>query len=332
MAADVLVTGGTGFIGSSLAKALVDRGDHVRILDNNLRGSTDRLDGYLSRVEYLEGDILDYQTVEDATRGMEVVYHLAYINGTENFYKFPEKVLEVGVKGALNTLDAAMRCGVRRYVVTSSSEVYNEPTRIPTPEDERLVVPDVLNPRFSYGGGKIITELLAIHYTGKTSLETVICRPHNVYGPNMGVGHVIPQLALRLRDLAELSTNDVVEFPILGTGDETRAFCYVLDATDAILLTADQGEHHGIYHVGTEEEVSIRSLTEAIAKHREVPIRIVTSEAASGGPSRRCPSIEKMQALGYAPQWPLERGLGTTVDWYFESGLSLPASEQAIAR
>jgi nucleoside-diphosphate-sugar epimerase len=332
MAADVLVTGGTGFIGSSLAKALVDRGDHVRILDNNLRGSTDRLDGYLSRVEYLEGDILDYQTVEDATRGMEVVYHLAYINGTENFYKFPEKVLEVGVKGALNTLDAAMRCGVRRYVVTSSSEVYNEPTRIPTPEDERLVVPDVLNPRFSYGGGKIITELLAIHYTGKTSLETVICRPHNVYGPNMGVGHVIPQLALRLKDLAELSTNDVVEFPILGTGDETRAFCYVLDATDAILLAADQGEHHGIYHVGTEEEVSIRSLAEAIAKHREVPIRIVTSEAASGGPSRRCPSIEKMQVLGYAPQWPLERGLGTTVDWYFESGLSLPASEQAIAR
>ena len=332
VASSVLVTGGTGFIGSSLVRALVDRGDRVRVLDNNLRGSADRLEGYLSRIEYRQGDVTDYQTVEDATRGMEVVYHLAYINGTENFYSFPEKVLKVAVKGAINTLDAAMSCGVRRYVVTSSSEVYNEPTRIPTPEDERLVVPDVLNPRFSYGGGKIITELLAIHYTGKTSLETVICRPHNVYGPDMGVGHVIPQLALRLRDLAETSTDEVLEFPILGTGDETRAFCYVLDATDAILRAADHGEHRGIYHVGTEEEVSIRSVAEAIARHRGIPIRIVSSEAPSGAPSRRCPSIQKMRSLGYEPKWPLERGLGETVDWYIDSGLSLPASEQVIAR
>jgi len=332
LATSVLVTGGSGFIGSYLVKALVDRGDDVRVLDNNLRGSAEKLDGYLDRIDFRQGDILDYKIVEDATKGVEVVYHLAYVNGTENFYSFPEKVLEIGVKGALNTLDAAIHCGVRRYVVTSSSEVYNQPKRIPTPEDERLVVPDVLNPRFSYGGGKIITELLAVHYAGKTELETVICRPHNVYGPNMGVGHVIPQFALRLRDMVEESTQDILQFPIIGTGEETRAFCYVLDAIDAILLAADQGEHRGIYHVGTEEEVSIRSLAEAVAKHRGIPIQIKVSENLSGAPSRRCPSIEKLRALGYEPRWTLEQGIAETVDWYFSSGLSLPETTGAITR
>ena len=89
-------------------KALVDRGDDVRVLDNNLRGSAEKLDGYMHQIDFREGDILDYDTVENATRGVETVYHLAYVNGTENFYRFPEKVLEIGVKGALNTLDAAM--------------------------------------------------------------------------------------------------------------------------------------------------------------------------------------------------------------------------------
>lgn len=332
MATSVLVTGGSGFIGSYLVKALVDRGDDVRVLDNNLRGSTEKLDGYMHRIDFREGDIVDYATVENATRGVEVVYHLAYVNGTENFYSFPEKVLEIGVKGALNTLDAAMRCGVRRYVVTSSSEVYNQPSRIPTPEDERLLVPDVLNPRFSYGGGKIITELLAVHYPGKTALETVICRPHNVYGPNMGVGHVIPQFALRLRDMIEDSSNEILEFPILGTGGETRAFCYILDAIDALILAADYGEHRGIYHVGTEEEVSIRSLAEAVARHRGIPVRITPGENLSGAPSRRCPSIAKLRDLGYEPTWSLERGLAETVDWYFDSELSLPTTKEVIAR
>jgi len=332
LAASVLVTGGSGFIGSYLVKALVDRGDDVRVLDNNLRGSAEKLDGYMHQIDFREGDILDYDTVENATRGIETVYHLAYVNGTENFYRFPEKVLEIGVKGALNTLDAAMLCGVKRYIVTSSSEVYNQPSRIPTPEDERLLVPDVLNPRFSYGGGKIITELLAVHYPGKTDLETVICRPHNVYGPNMGVGHVIPQFALRLRDMIENSSNEILEFPILGTGRETRAFCFILDAIDALILAADHGEHRGIYHIGTEEEVSIRSLAEAVARHRGIPVRITTGENLSGAPSRRCPSIAKLRDLGYEPTWSLEQGLAETVDWYFDSGLSLPLSNEVIAK
>ena len=160
----------------------------------------------------------------------------------------------------------------------------------------------------------------------------MICRPHNVYGPNMGVGHVIPQFALRLRDMIESSSNEILEFPILGTGRETRAFCYILDAIDALILAADYGEHRGIYHVGTEEEVSIRSLAEAVARHRGIPVRITPGENLSGAPSRRCPSIAKLRDLGYEPTWSLERGLAETVDWYFDSELSLPTTKEVIAR
>ena len=87
LATSVLVTGGSGFIGSYLVKALVDRGDDVRVLDNNLRGSAEKLDGYLDRIDFRQGDILDYKIVEDATKGVEVVYHLAYVNGTEKRYR-----------------------------------------------------------------------------------------------------------------------------------------------------------------------------------------------------------------------------------------------------
>ena len=102
-----------------------------------------------------------------ATRGVDCVCHLAYINGTEFFYDQPELILEVAVKGMMNVLDACLADGVRDLIVASSSEVYQTPPTIPTPEDVPLVVPDVINPRYSYGGGKIVSELLAVNYGRK---------------------------------------------------------------------------------------------------------------------------------------------------------------------
>ena len=105
--AKVFITGGTGFIGSALTKSLVDKGASVRVLDNNIRGDLCRLDGYHEKIEYIHGDITKYSEVYEATKGIDTIFHLAFINGTSNFYKHPEKVLEVGVKGALTSLDAA---------------------------------------------------------------------------------------------------------------------------------------------------------------------------------------------------------------------------------
>lgn len=328
-----LVTGGTGFVGSYLTKRLVDGGASVRVLDNNIRGMVQRIEGYLDKVEYIEGDVTDFDQVYAACKGINTLFHLAFINGTENFYRIPEKVLEVGVKGALNTLDAAMRCGISNYLVTSSSEVYQEPTHIPTSEGERLVIPDVKNPRFSYSGGKIITELLAIHYTAKSGLRTVICRPHNFYGPDMGVGHVIPQLILRMKKLSKNFQTREIDFPIQGTGEETRAFCYIDDAVEGILLCATQGKSREVYHVGAEDEITIADLAEEIAGLLGLRINIISSERLTGGTRRRCPSIAKIHALGYEPKISLRDGLIKTIDWYVnDTGPRYPVKNEEIIR
>ena len=146
-----LVTGGSGFIGAGLVKELVAAGHEVRVLDDNSRGHPRRLERVAHQIHMVAGDVRDPSAVEAATQGCEVVWHLAYINGTRHFYERPDDVLEVGVKGTLNTIDSALRHGVKRYVFASTSETYNTPTHVPTSESERLMIPDITNPRFSYG-------------------------------------------------------------------------------------------------------------------------------------------------------------------------------------
>jgi len=315
----ILVTGGTGFVGSELVKSLVNSDAEVRVFDNNIRGKMSRLDGYHDQVEFIEGDVTNYSEVLKASKEIDTIFHLAFINGTDNFYNFPEKVLEVGVKGALTTLDAAIECGVHNYIVTSSSEVYQEPTIVPTSEDERIIIPDIMNPRFSYSGGKIITELLTIHYAAKQDLNTVIFRPHNFYGPDMGTGHVIPQFILRMKELSKNFSIKEIDFPIQGTGEETRSFCFIKDAIDGLLISAVKGKKGEIYHGGTEEEISIKDLAKEIANILELNIRIIEGDLLSGGTTRRCPNISKIQELGYTPKYSLRNGLKKTINWYVDS-------------
>ena len=168
-------------------------------------------------------------------------------------YEAPDLVLEVGIKGALHTLEAALDAGVRRYVLASSSEVYNAPTHLPTTESERLIIPDITNPRFSYGGGKIASELLTLHLGARRGLETVIFRPHNVYGPDMGFEHVIPELVAKMVKLSDGLRLRSIDLPIQGDGTETRAFCFVEDAARGAFLAGMRGDPGAIYHLGTED-------------------------------------------------------------------------------
>lgn len=312
----VLVTGGSGFIGSALCRKLVAAGFQVRILDNHSRGALTKLGLKLDQVEVVEGDITHLDTVRRAAEGCEILWHLAYINGTRFFYERPDEVLEVAVKGSINTLDAALAAGVRRYVLASSSEVYNQPTRLPTDENERLLIPDVRNPRFSYGGGKIAAELLTLHYGGRRGLETVIFRPHNFYGPDMGFEHVIPEVVKRIMDLSEGLTRREIDLPIQGDGSETRAFCYVEDGADGILLAGTRGLSGEIYHVGVAEEISIRQLIEAIGQVLGIRLNLQPGGVREGAPSRRCPAIDKLKGLGYAPRFSFADGIRETVQWY----------------
>jgi nucleoside-diphosphate-sugar epimerase len=313
----ILVTGGSGFIGSALVKALVRDGHAVRVLDDHSRGAPRRLEAVADDIEFIGGDIRDAELVKRAMRGVDEVHHLAFVNGTEFFYSAPELVLDVGVKGMINVIDACRSEGVRSLVLASSSEVYQTPPQVPTDERAPLVVPDPTNPRYSYGGGKIISELMAINY-GRTFFDRVlIFRPHNVYGPDMGWEHVVPQFALRLKAAAARQPAGKLPFELQGDGRQTRSFCHVDDLVAGVLVMRAKGEHLGIYHVGTTEEITIAELATQVAAHGGREIELIHRPAPEGGTERRCPDITKLAKLGYQPGVSLSLGLPPTLDWYW---------------
>jgi nucleoside-diphosphate-sugar epimerase len=319
-----LVTGASGFIGSALVRALLKNGNDVRALDNESRGSRHRLRDVESQIQWIEGDVRVASTVARAVQGVDAVCHLAAINGTEFFYTRPELVLEVAVKGMVNVLDACIAHGVGELFVASSSEVYQTPGRVPTDETVALSIPDPLNPRYSYGGGKIISELLALNYGRNRLRRVVIFRQHNVYGPDMGWEHVIPQLALRMHELCQQTERTVI-LPIEGTGEETRAFVFIDDLIAGLGKVMEKGEHLGIYNIGTEEEMSIKQLAEEIARYFGRDVRIAPGKLKPGGTLRRCPDIGRLRALGYKPQVSIKQGLAATIPWYLNNADKNPA-------
>ena len=255
-----LVTGGTGFLGSNISKLLLNRNYNVRIFDNNSRGSFNNIKNFQKKIKFIKGDIRNKKILNQAFRNTNAVIHLAYVNGTENFYNEPIKVLDIAIKGILNVLECCIKNNIKELYLASSSEVYQTPAKIPTDEKETLKIPDIYNPRYSYGGGKILTELMGIHYGEKFFKKLVIFRPHNVYGPNMGYEHVIPQFICRFKKLRNK------KFEIQGTGNETRSFIFIDDFISAFDLLLRKGKHLNIYNIGTSEKIKIKYLAYKLSK------------------------------------------------------------------
>lgn len=316
MAKNILVTGGTGFLGSALIRRLVRDGEVVKVFDNGFRSNLENLKDLNSKIQYIRGDIRNFSDVDSAVKGVDTVIHLAAVNGTEFFYSKASLVLEVGVKGILNVIDACKKNGVKNLLVASSSEVYQTPKTIPTDETEPLVIPDVMNPRYSYGGSKIITELLVLNQSLDDFDRSIIFRPHNVYGPAMGWEHVIPQFIKRALDLISIHPSGTIPFAIQGSGSETRSYIHIDDMVDGICLLLDKGAHLNIYHIGNPQEISIKELVGLIFSHFERDWVLVPGALQPGSTQRRCPSIEKIKTLGFHPKIKIESGLLSVIDWY----------------
>ena len=233
---------------------------------------------FATDVEFIQGDIRDAESVGHAANGVDEVHHLAFVTGTSYFYEVPELVLDVGVRGMINVIDACRRRNVPTLILASSSEVYQSALKVPTDESAVLTIPDPLNPRYSYAAGNLISEVMAINFGRKFFERVLIFRPHNAYGPDMGFEHVIPEFAVRLKDLAATHREGPLPFKIQGTGEETRSFCFVDDLIAGIMIMREKGEHLGIYHVGTMEEVKIADLARRmgrLADHAFRPCRRV---------------------------------------------------------
>lgn len=308
----LLVTGGSGFIGSHLVERLLSRGHEISVLDDFSRGR--RIYGESKEIRVFSGDVRDSQFVSKVlSHGFETVFHLAAVNGTENFYIKSREVFDIGVKGTLNIIEASSFFGVKDLIVASSAEVYANPALIPTPEDVNINISFPLSPRFSYGGSKLVSELM-MHYLARDLFErAIVFRPHNIYGPNMGYEHVIPQIAIKALSAKRQNTNEI---SIQGTGLETRAFCYIEDLLSGLELILKRGENGHTYNIGNPSETSIEQLTRIISKHFNLDASVLASKPLENSPVRRCPDITKMQNLGYEPAISILAGVSRTLEWY----------------
>tara|TARA_Y100000590_G_scaffold318193_1_gene359990 strand:+ start:474 stop:1406 length:933 start_codon:yes stop_codon:yes gene_type:complete len=302
-----LVTGGTGFIGSNISNLLVNQGHKVKIFDNNSRGSIQKIKDFKKKIKFIKGDVRNKQSLNKALKNTDAVIHLAYVNGTKYFYSKPVLVLDIAIKGILNVIEGCIKNKIKELYLASSSEVYQTPNKIPTDENETLKIPNIFNPRYSYGGGKILTELMGIHYGKKYFKKLVIFRPHNVYGPNMGHEHVIPQFINRFKSLKGKN------FKIQGTGNEIRSFIYIKDFLNAFNLILNRGKHLGVYNIGTNEKIQIKNLAYKLSKILKKKIILKKTTIAKGGTKIRIPNIKKIKKLGFMPKFYLDKGLRETL-------------------
>ena len=304
MKKNILVTGGSGFIGSAIVKYLVKKKYNVVVFDNNARGRSRRIKDVNNKISFIKGDIRDKKKLLSINKKIDTIIHLAYINGTKFFYKKPFEILDIAVNGYLNILEFCKIKKVQNLFLASSSEVYQNPIKIPTDENEMLKIPDIHNPRYSYGGGKIFSELYGLYFAKKYLKKFIIFRPHNVYGADMGNDHVIPEFIIRFKKIGKKKN-----FLIHGTGNEVRSFIHIDDFINGFDKIFQRGKNTEIYNIGTTEKVKISRLAYLISKIYKKKIKIIRSKLPKGSPSKRCPDIGKIKKLGFKQKISLRNGL-----------------------
>jgi UDP-glucose 4-epimerase len=300
-----LVTGGAGFIGSSLVHALVERGDDVRVLDNFSTGNRENLDGV--DVEVVEGDLRSYERVHAATRGIDVVYHLGALGSVPRSVQDPLTSSAVNVEGTLNVLLAARDEGVRRVIFSSSTSVYGSSPSLPTSEDTAL---DPISP---YGVAKLAAERYCISFSRVYhSFETVVLRYFNVFGPRQSpfsqYAGVVP-LFIAAIDQGEPIT-------IYGDGEQSRDFTYVGNIVDAKLRAADASGASGrVFNVAAGAPASVNQLAETIGAILGKPVEKRHEPPRAGDIRDSWGDISAArETLGYEPRVDLSAGLELTAE------------------
>jgi UDP-glucuronate decarboxylase len=314
----VLITGGGGFIGAHLGRALAEAGHEIDLVDDLSRGRMDAdLEELASRpnVRFVEKDLLAAGALDDLPQDYSRVFHLAAIVGVANVLDDPGRVLRANVELLAAVLDLCGRQrALDRLVFASTSEVYVGTLElgdlpVPTPEDSPLILPDLARPRTSYMLSKIYGEAMSF----QSGLPVTVVRPHNVYGPRMGLAHVIPELLQRAHGTPDGGRLEVYSV------DHRRTFCHVSDAVEMFARAAEApGAEGEVLNVGNQEpEIRIGELAELIIRVAGKELEIDPLPPHPGSPERRCPDMSRTREVtGYTGRVTLEDGVRNTYDWY----------------
>lgn len=318
MSDKILITGGAGFIGFHLARALVEQGAQVDLLDNLGRGVRDaELDALLDRdgVRLIEADLCDPAQIACLDDDYRHIYHLAAIIGVVHVLERPYEVLRDNTVMLANVIDLGRRQqALERMLFASTSEVYagslvKLDLPIPTPENTVIALPDLDQPRTSYMLSKLFGEAMCL----QSGLPVTIIRPHNVYGPRMGMVHVVPEL---LRKAYELDEGG--ELPVASV-HHSRAFCYIEDAVEMILalMAAPEARGQAVNLGNQDQEITIGDLAQTIVATVGRGVTVKATDVTPGSPSRRSPDMALMASLtGKRARISLVEGVARTFDWY----------------
>ena len=305
-----LVTGGAGFIGSNLVRALLARGDEVRVLDNFSSGNRANLAGLEHEVELVEGDLRSYERVHAAVRGVEVVYHQGALPSVPRSVQDPLTTTAVNVEGTLNVLLAARDEAVRRVVNASSSSVYGNEGELPRAETQ---LPDPISP---YAVAKLAAERFCTSFSRVYAMEVVSLRYFNVFGPRQDptsqYAAVVPRFIRAIADDEPVT--------IYGDGDQSRDFTFVDNVVAANLLAADAPTVHGeIVNVATGSSVTVNELADTIGQLLGLPVeKAYEPEREADVRASWADLASARRLLGYETLVDLEEGLRRTMDFLLD--------------
>ena len=329
-----LIIGGGGFIGSSIARFLLENRDYnVHVVDNFSRspgGKSMVLEKFADspRLTVTSADLTESGNFDQLDCDYDYVFMLAAVVGVDKVNAVPHEVVRVNSTLVLNCLEWLRSSSCRRVVFSSTSETYAGTIEafgydVPTDESVPLTIEDVTHPRFTYAITKMLGESGFINYAKQGYFDAVVVRYHNVYGPNMGFRHVIPHLVERFRKK---------ETPFLIYGhDQTRAFNHIDDAVLGTVLAVEAGRNQEIYHIGDSDEIKIETLTRFVGDLLGYEGHYEHAPTFPGSVSRRCPDITKARDhLDYEPSVDWQSGVKLTVKWYLDYLASSETAQESF--
>jgi len=313
---NALITGGAGFIGSHLVERLVERGEHVTIIDDLSTGSVHNIRHLKGnpKFDYFLDTVTNQHLMAELIDSADIIYHLAAAVGVRLIVESPTHTMETNIRGTEVVLELAAK-KKKRVLMTSTSEVYGKRNHVPFRENDDLVLGPPDKGRWSYACSKAIDEFLAVAYWKEKRVPTVIARLFNVVGPRQTgrYGMVIPSLIKQALNGSDMT--------VYGDGSQTRCFTYISDAVSAVITLAEHPDTNGeVYNIGSTEEVSILALARKIRELTGSKSKIVfvpydqAYEQGFEDMMRRVPDLTKINRLiGYAPTTTLDEILLNTI-------------------
>lgn len=312
----VLVTGGSGFVGSHLVERLIGGGASVRVCGRSRRRLQESVGTLADDVEFMEGDLADAEFAAKTCSGREVVFHLAAkVAGVGYNTRHPATLIHANTVIGLNVFEAAVRSGVERVLVASSACVYRRFAEVPTPESEGFIGdPEPTN--FGYGWAKRFLEVQGRCYAQEHGLKVCLARPYNVYGPRddfeWETNHVIPALIRRV-----VEGHDPMV--VWGDGSQTRSFIFVEDVVALLMEACEKYAICDPINLGSDDEITIGELVRTIVDIAGFDTRIEFDATKPAGQPRRLGDHSKARTvLQYRPRVTMQEGLARTIEWYRE--------------